>query len=56
MATKICVNVGSCYGLQAIIWIKIDLISKAIPDIHLRAISQYVLINLIHNICSDYFL
>ena len=39
--------------LMAITWANIDLSSMVICDIHLREISQEILINLIGNMCSD---
>ena len=37
----------------AITWTNVDLSSKVIRDNHLRAISQEVLMNLIHDMCSE---
>ena len=38
---------------QAITWTNVDLWSKVFCGIHLRAFSQEVLMNLIHNMCLD---
>ena len=60
MATLIWVNTGSGNSLvpngqwhQDITWTNIDISSKVFCCIHLREISQEVLLNLIHNMYSD---
>ena len=64
---KIWVNIGSGNGLfpngtnslleqmgqSVIIWTSVDLSSKVICGIHLRAVSQEVLVKLIRNMCLE---
>ena len=43
---------GACRH-QAIVWINVDLSSKVLSDIHLKAISQEEFVNLIRYMCSE---
>ena len=47
------IYLGQHWWHQAITWIDVDLSSKVFCGIHLRAISQEVLMNMIRNMCSE---
>ena len=54
MVTYILINIDSgAWWQQAITYANVDLSSKVFCGIHLRAISQEELLNLIHNMCSE---